>query len=249
MSTWWNKIKDTFSIKNTTVENNEEVIKTKILENNICIIGMDISYKVRVKTKKDEYITKVSKVKRILTDINNLPMSKKYRIKYSTEIATIYQLAMNDEFDDAENLALDLKNSIEGNIIIQRKIQFIVPAIIMLCIVICLAITNNYFINSEYYLCFIYGPIGGILSLIINQKNLDINYNVECISIYIESIKMAISTILMTLIGFIAIKSELVLANIDFSNNNYVLYFILIICGYSQTFVPNLLNSFNDKEA
>ena len=51
MSTWFNKIKDTFSIKNTTVENNEEVIKTKILENNICIIGMDISYKVRVKTK------------------------------------------------------------------------------------------------------------------------------------------------------------------------------------------------------
>ena len=101
---------------------------------------------------------------------------------------------------------------------------------------------------SEYYPCFIYGSIGGILSLIINQNNLNINYNVNRKSIYVESIKMVIATILMALIGYIAIKSELVLGNIDFSKNKYVLYFILIICGYSQTFIPNILNNFNNNQ-
>ncbi|MDB8804418.1 hypothetical protein [Romboutsia sp. 1001216sp1] len=245
-NTWINNIKALFSSNDSDVTYSEDVIKNKIVDNDICIIGTDITHKVRIRFKENDKIKKVSKIKRIVTDINNLPMSKSYRKKYSTEIATIYQLALNDEIEDAEILAEDLKKNIEGNIIIQRKIDFIAPAILILLLVVWVSNNTKYILNSEYYPCFIYGPIGGILSLIINQNNLEINYNVNKVSIYIESIKMVISTLLMSLIGFIAIKSGLVLGNIDFSTNSYVLYFIIIICGYSQTFVPNILNNFND---
>lgn len=223
----------------TNLENKIQV-KEIIFQREDIEIYYDKDYKIRVITKA-RCTENIIKAKEIVTQINNLPMSKKMRSAYGMEISNIYQIAYNTGIEQAEHFGKMLLSDIENVIITVKKIIFIIPSIIcMLVAIISGNIANSY--GLVYADAFIYGPIGGILSIIINQKDIKIDYKVETYILVIESIKMIFISALVAIIGIIAIKSKFLFANIDFTNNVYMTYLILIICGYSQSFIPNLLN-------
>lgn len=201
-------------------------------------IYYDDKYKVRVKSKPS-CTDRIIKAKEIVMQINNLPMSKRMRKNYGKEIANIYQIAYNSDIQGADQFGKQLLKLIENNIIVYKKIEFIIPSLIL--VLLSILVANNYS-NIEYKNAFIYGPLGGLLAIIINQQNLNIDFKVDRYILIIESLKRIIISIIVSIIGIIAIKSQFLFSSINFSENIYMEYLVLILCGYSQTFIPNLLD-------
>ncbi|CUN90979.1 Uncharacterised protein [Turicibacter sanguinis] len=220
-------------LKNVTEVN--ELFKREDL-----LIYYDEEFKVRVKAKK-QCQDKIIKAHEIVMQINDLPMSKKMRKNYGKEISNIYQIAYFKSEVDAENFGNKLLIAIENNIVIYKKIEFIIPSVILTLISVIGA--NICGISSYTYVsAFIYGPIGGLLAIIIKQQELDIDYKVQRYVLIIESLKKVIISIIVAIIGIISIKSQFIFYSFNFEENIYMEYLVLILCGYSQTFIPNLLN-------
>ena len=59
----------------------------------------------------------------------------------------------------------------------------------------------------------------------------------------IESLKRVVTTMVMGTIGYIAIKANIIFAEMKLSENKYIVFLIIVVCGYSSTFIPNLLDS------
>ena len=228
------------------IEQNLIPSKEDIFVRNDIRIYYDNEYKIRV-SAKSECMDRIIKSKDLVNKINNLPMNKRMRISFGIEIANIYQIAYNSDIESADTFGKNLLKTLEEQIVTYKKIEFIIPCTICAILSIICAIIIKRIIESDYINAFLYGPIGGILSIIINQSDIDINYKVENYILVIESIKKIAVSIIVSIIGVIIVKSGFVFANIDFNSNEYMMYLILIICGYSQSFIPNLLNKLTNN--
>ena len=150
-------------------------------------------------------------------------------------------MAYNNEMQAAKDLSENLYQIIENNLITYKKIDFIIPVFIISVSTI-MAASFCTKIGGVYNEAFIYGPLGALLGALINQKNIEIDYKVGYYVLFVEACKKVVIAILVAIIGSIAIKSKFIFASINFEENIYMEYLILILCGYSQTLVPSLLD-------
>ncbi len=172
-----------------------------------------------------------------------MPLNDDERNTYSKNIANIYQIAMIENIEMAKAYGENLKSEIEKNLIIRKKKELYLPSIIILIIIVILIyILNRNNLIGEIGHPLIYGSIGGILSMII--QNRDIDYKVDKELLYFEGFKLILLCNIMAIVGYISIKSKVILGNIDLGNNQYLQYIVYFICGYSQTFIPNVLKNF-----
>lgn len=179
----------------------------------------------------------------IVNEIDNLPLNETERNAYKNNIANVYQIALLENVELAKEYGTSLKNKIEKNLVIRKKQELYLPTIVALIIIVILVYIlyrNNLIGDIVYPL--IYGSIGGLLSMII--QNRDIDYKVEDKFLYFEGFKLILLCNIMAIVGYIAIESKIILGNIDLNSSKYLYYLIYIICGYSQTFIPNMLKNF-----
>lgn len=206
-------------------------------------ITLDENMKVRISFEQNDY-PKISKVHSIVLEINNLPIDDEDRRIYSKDIANIYKIAYQETEDIAIQYAHKLKEIIEKNLLICRKVQFMAPALLGFGIVVLI----TYLISFHYELYIvepiIYGSLGGGIAVIINNKKFDVDYNVQSKYIYFEVIKLIVLSNTMAIVGKIAINAGVILSNIGLEENEYLLYLVFVLCGFSQTFVPSILNQF-----
>ena len=217
---------------------NENIIFSK----NEYRVYHDEEYKIRLLANEGKKFDDLMTAQGIVMEINNFPLNKKMRQKYMRDIANIYQISYSLGSEEAIKKGEKLKNIIEYNLYLYKKIEFIIPCIISSIILIIIALLFNIW---EYSDVLIYSTIGGLLSIIYNQKDIEIDYKVDSRILIIEGVKLIILSVLMGLIGYISIKSQLIFGEIDFNRNKYRMYLVLILCGYSQSFIPNFLNSLN----
>lgn len=71
---------------------------------------------------------------------------------------------------------------------------------------------------------------------------MNIDYTIATYAIVLEALKRVVITIVVGAIGFIAIKADIIFPNLDTIVNNYTLALVIVICGYSINFVPNILD-------
>lgn len=188
---------------------------------------------------------------KLVMDIDSLPMDKYEREKYKRDIANIYQIGLNDGQEVAEEYANSLKSIIEKNLIIQRKKDLFQPSIIIfLCIIVIASISEVKNVLCDIYNPIVFGSIGGILSIVVQNNKLNIDYKVNKELLRFESFKLVLIPIIMAIVGKIAIQSKFILGNIEQYNSDYFIFLIYIICGYSQTFIPNILKNleFNSSQ-
>lgn len=206
-------------------------------------IFQDETKRVRINLPSADY-SKISKVHKIVLDINNMPMDNKDRDYYAMDIANIYQIAYKEEAA-AEEYATSLKEIIEKNLLIRRKLQFVRPCVIgfgLIIISIVALIDRGY--NLYALKPMLYGSLGGVVAVIINNNQFNIDYSVKTEYIKFESFKLIILSNIMAIIGRIAIDSKFILSSLDIASNEYMMFLVYIICGFSQTFVPSILKNF-----
>lgn len=233
---------------------NDEIFKEVLIDNSIFTIGVDEFLKIRIAINDEDSIKediKIANLIKLVMDIDSLPMDEYEREKYKRDIANIYQIGLNDGQEVAEEYANSLKSIIEKNLIIQRKKDLFQPSIIIfLCIIVIASIPEVKNILSDIYNPVVFGSIGGILSIIVQNNKLNIDYKVDRELLRFESFKLVLIPIVMSIIGDIAIKSKFILGNIEQYNSDYFIFLIYVICGYSQTFIPNILKNleFNSSQ-
>lgn len=233
----------------------QETSKLTLFESVDLLVYVDNEYKVRAKAKTENK-DRIMDVQSLVMSINNLPMNLVFRKKYSFDIASIYKIACSGTVDKAKEFGENLKQNIENRIITYKKVEFIVPCIItvILSMVIYFTINNIAKIYSIYTYALLFGPMGGILSIAIKQNEIKIDYKVDKFILVIEGVRMIVISIIMSFISIVAVRSKVLLGNIDFKDNLDMLFLVAIIAGYSQHFVPNLLDklgtefSYKNKE-
>lgn len=139
-----------------------------------------------------------------------------------------------------------LRSEIERNLIIRKKQVLFLPVIVSYIVVIVamfMLLKLNIIIGVSYAI--IYGSIGGLLSAIFQNNKLEIDYCVSDKLLYFESFKLVLLSNTMAVIGYIVIKSEFLLgSNFNIQGGYYLRFLVYIICGYSPTFIPNMLKNF-----
>lgn len=227
---------------------NKTCEEVELMKNDKCTIKLDREGKVRIEDLNDDDIQKIFDVNTSVMHLNNYPLSYKNRKKYSGDIKNIYTMALNDRQEEAIKYTEKLKEIMERNLELKRAIEYTVPATILFLLIIFFSYFKNKNFSINIYNVCILSSLGGILSLLLQPKKFHIDYKVETYIIVIESIKRVIITLVMGIIGYIAVKANIIFSNLEIYKNKYILYLIIIFSSYSSTFIPNMLdNMSNDK--
>lgn len=241
---------DSENINSDNIEDESEVIsifEETLISNNRYKIGIDELQRVRIEIEQDEDDKQiVSALVRMVMEIDNLPMELEDRKKYKRDIANIYQIGLNEGEKNAKEYANNLKEIIEKNLIIHRKKDLYGPTILGFCIIIVsFSIVDLLYPAYTLKSPLIYGSLGGILSVIVQNNKVDIDYKVDKSLLKFEAIKLVILSNVMAIIGGLAIESKVIFSNL--SANDAFIKLAYVLCGYSQTYIPNLLKNFEIK--
>lgn len=226
------------------IEKNNQLIKTERY-----IIYLDEIEKIRIKIKnqQDNQLVKiVSELVELVNKINNLPLDEGERNEYKRDIANIYQIGINDNVVVAKKYGEELKKEIEKNLMIRKKQELFMPvAIGLVTLILAFAVFVDLDVMNNISYSVIYGSLGGLLSVIIKNNSINIDYNVKKELLKFESFKLIILPSIMAIIGGIAIKSRFIFGDLYLKDE--LIYLIYVICGYSQTFIPNILKNFESN--
>lgn len=239
-------------ISSKNVSNNQEdenkttsIFKEILISNDKYKVGIDELQRVRLEIEQDEDEKQkiVSGLVKMVMEVDNLPMEPEDRKKYKRDIANIYQIGLNEGEKSAKEYSDNLKKIIEKNLIIHRKRDLYRPAILGFCaIIIIFSIVSSLSLANALPEPLIYGSVGGILSAIIQNNKFDIDYKVDKGLLKFEAFKLVILSNVMAVIGGLAIDSKIVFANL--SGGDAFIKLVYVLCGYSQTYIPNLLKNF-----
>lgn len=235
------------NIECTKPSDKEEIFKEILIQTDTYTIGIDELKKIRISLCEGIDVNEeeiISSLVKIVMDIDNLPMENEDRDKYKRDIANIYQIGLSRGKEEAIIYANNLKEIIETNLLMNRKKDLFQPTIIGFIIIVLVCIV---FIDNDIGNILIYGSIGGILSVIIQNNKFSIDYKVDKKLLKFEAFKLVLLSNIMSLIGNLAIESQFIFPN--FYQSESFKYLVYILCGYSQTFIPNILKNFESKSA
>lgn len=222
------------------------MIKELIIDMEDYKIYVDMTERIRIEiinTEKKELVEVATKLSICVNKINNLPLGESLRNRYKQDIVNIYQVGILNDLDQAERYAKDLEADIKKNLILEKKCALYLPVIILYLLIIFVIAKCQIFINYKSPL--IFGSIGGILSAIYQNSTVDLDYVVENKILYFEAIKLVLLSNLTAIIGMIALNCGLLLSGfIANSEGTSIEPLVYTVCGYSQTFIVNLLQNF-----
>ena len=223
------------------MENSSEKLeKTILYKSDKIVLQCDLNGKIKLENLCNTDSENISKLGEVITKLNNIQMSKKQRSVCIENIKDICYIVDLDE-GIAVKKARALQQSIEQNLLLKKRLQYVLSAVLLflILIIVFLCLSNKY---KDISYIFIYSSLGGILAVLYKQDSYDIDYNVESYIIVLEGVKRVILTIVVAVIGSIIIKANIVLPNFESIADNYTLALIMIVCGYSINFIPNVLD-------
>lgn len=213
------------------------------------VLQCDSNGKIKIKNLCNSDNKNICKLGEIITKLNNIQMSKEQREEYIENIKNICTI-----IDLNENIAVrkakELEKNIEQNLFLKKRLLYVFSIVLLflILIIVFVFLSNKYRDMSYIFIC---SSLGGILAVLYKQDSYNIDYTVESYIIILESIKRVILTIVVATIGFIIIKADIVLPNFENLTDDYTLALVMIVCGYSINFIPNVLDNIilrNDVE-
>lgn len=219
---------------------NKKIEEKILLENDKFILRCDCNGKIIIKNLcklEDKALLKLSDV---ISKLNNVDMSKRERNIYIQGIVDTSCLVNLDEDLAMENIEI-LEKDIEQELRLKKRLQYVFTAvsIFSVLIIVCLFLSKTY---KDISYILIYSSLGGILAILYKQDSVDIDYIIATYAIILEALKRVVMTIVVGAIGFIAIKAGIILPSLGDISNKYTLALVMVICGYSINFVPNILD-------
>lgn len=219
---------------------NKKIQEKVLLEDDGCILKCDCNGKIVIKNLCRSNNKALLKLSDIVNKLNNVEMSKKETYVYVRSIEDLGSLVNVDEDLAIRNIE-SLENNLEQGLKLKRRLQYVFTVVLVFLVLImgCFFLRN---ILGDVSYTLICSSLGGILAILYKQDTVNIDYTVAIYAIILEALKRVVITIVVGVIGFVAIKADIVFPNLDNIVNKYTLDLVIIICGYSINFIPNILD-------
>lgn len=219
---------------------NKKIQEKVLLKDDECILKCDCNGKIVIKNLCRSNNKALLKLSDIVNKLNNVEMSKKERYVYVRSIEDLGSLVNVDEDLAIRNIE-SLENNLEQGLKLKRRLQYVFTVVLVFLVLImgCFFLRN---ILGDVSYTLICSSLGGILAILYKQDTVNIDYTVAIYAIILEALKRVVITIVVGVIGFVAIKSDIVFPDLDNIVNKYTLDLVIIICGYSINFIPNILD-------
>jgi hypothetical protein len=177
--------------------------------------------------------------------------------EYKNTMADIYALYLTNEKEKI-TIAEELLDTVISEIDYNKfsKLYYLLPCLIAVLITCLLSVAvksynyssfakNHQFIDGNYQTLLYmmtFGGIGGLLSVAINiDKHEDKISRIKWQRVFAGVFRMMIA-MLSGLIMYILLKANIIGGLNGIEGNNYLLYALAIIAGFSQNLIPNLAN-------
>lgn len=134
-----------------------------------------------------------------------------------------------------------LRNHVEQELKLKKRLQYVFTVVLVFLVLIIGSLFLGKIYKDISYIL-VCSSLGGILAILYKQDSVNIDYTIATYAIVLEALKRVVITIVVGAIGFIAIKADIIFPNLDTIVNNYTLALVIVICGYSINFVPNILD-------
>lgn len=178
---------------------------------------------------------------------------KKYR-KYAQRIASIYELAFNDKVDEAKDRLEDLYKYALKEKEQQCKNRYAIYYLLMNVIAIVVYCSFMSLKNDSISTDFIYllttivlSITGGYVFLFFNLQKIKIDVSDSERTYRINALLRVFLSASAGLIVFLVAKAEIINLEYFTFSNKWGVYFVSILSGASQRFIPNLLSYFDGQ--
>ena len=189
---------------------------------------------------------KYTEVKGLLYRSSNFGMMKNRIAHTLTSCLVSDNIDGNQEFQDLiDNIKSEYKN------LIFNRLLYIFPAFIVVIIFSVMFLLNITDKNSVFYQIYLIGfgsSLGGIMSILYRVKSYNFEEYLEKKYYFLIGFERSIVAIVAGIIIYIGVKSGLVFPQFNM-NNIWVALLLMILAGFSESFVPSILNKFSAKDS
>lgn len=182
------------------------------------------------------------------TDVTNLLIENNAKKRYVMKMAGVLKESLlGNNFFALKKLESIRKSVVNYKQTIGRIVYWLGAFSLALLLIIFTSLLY-YFSDLEYvfFNSMIFGMLGGLLSVSINLKKIDINIisGNHYIHFILGAIRIIISLISSIIILFL-VNGGFLLSNVDLANE-YAVFSLSVVSGFSEAFIPNLLNRVKD---
>jgi hypothetical protein len=152
----------------------------------------------------------------------------------------------NQEFQKLiNNIKSEYKN------LIFNRLLYILPTfivVIIFSVMFLLNITDTNSVLSKVYLIGFGSSLGGIMSILYRIKSYNFEEYLDKKYYFFIGFERSVIAIVAGIIIYIGVKSGLIFPNFNM-NNIWVTLFLMILAGFSESFVPSILNKFSVRDS
>ena len=195
-------------------------------------------------------------VTRMSVAVNEIVMSnygKFLRKNYiSNEIARAMAEYLSGNYEEGDEIVLAIKSKLIRLRELYGRFHYLLSSFIFTTIIIALYYLSKQFKIDDLQLylkiCAL-GCIGGSLSEALRLKTINLETDASIFINLFAGISRMVVSVLCSASAYILIKGNIALGFIKDSNSPNLLNAILLLAGFSETLIPNVLNKIENKKA
>jgi hypothetical protein len=205
------------------------------------IIFKDENNEIRVfggNLKKIEYL--LAECKYLSEKVNGSP-----RELFDYQRAIAMNCCFHGEVESSIRILKALLVKLHQRQVIAKKLWYIGVFFLVTVLMIITSISLNQFPYIKYVKVATFGAIGGFISLNLKLQKIKFKISESTISYIIISIYKVAFSMLTSIVCYFLIESELLLGIIKntTSQNNYFIYAIATLAGFSESLLPNIFKN------
>lgn len=153
------------------------------------------------------------------------------------------------EKQKSKKILMDLREKLQQRKILFKKLWYIGIFLLVTVIMIFCSLFIKGWVYTKFIRVATFGAIGGFISLNIRLKEVQFEISDSTISYIFVSIYKVIFSMLASIIVFFLIESDFILGFIkaESSNQLYFIYVISTLAGFSESLLPNIFKSIEEK--
>lgn len=230
----------------------EEITTLYAAKSDYLIYEGDNSGEITIATDSNEIMKLCSHISPRISIITEYLVNAKDKKKFVDHIGLAYTEVIEGNIETAEDICDKLINRIESYKNNIGKFYYLLSCLGMVVLVIIIGYFINLFklINevSACYFTMVYAAIGGFLSEAKDLKKIQIDSSDFGYFQFFYGISRILIAMFSGLIVYIVIKSKLIFPELEYQENNYVIYLFAVVAGFSETWIPNLLKKIDRKQ-
>lgn len=203
--------------------------------------------------REREIVEKFNKVKKDYVKAKGLLYKSSNMVSMQNRVAHTLSTILSSNSSDYDNHLNELIDEImnEHKSIIRRKLSFIVFLLIMFTSssILFYAFHNdpNRLIRLASSIFFA-STLGSIFSISFSLKNIIFDPDISVIYYIVVGLERNLLSFLSSIIAFVGVKSGIILSSFNIEGDNiYRLLFIMLIAGFSERLIPNILSKSADS--